>query len=112
MHWFDYLPFHAKEKFHVYHSPARSERLMSVLYCKTSIYVNNICFDHCMKPAIFGTRIATLNCLHKTLDEHSAFVYCCRSFKPLCAESATMRERERERERERKKERVRVCKQF
>ena len=30
---------------------------------------------------------------------------CCRSFKPLCAESATMREREREK----KKERVRVC---
>ena len=56
-----------------------------------------------MKPAIFGTRIATLNCLHKTLDQHSAFVYCCRSFEQLCAESATVRERER------KKESVRVC---
>src|SRR4029434_595354 len=95
------LPFHAKEKFHVYHSPARSELSMSVLYCKTSINVNNICFNHCMEPAIFGTRIATLNCLHETLDQHSAFVYCCRSFKPM--QRATIREGERE------KERVRVC---
>src|SRR4029434_9969475 len=105
MHWFDYLPFHAKEKCHVYHSPARSERSMSVLYCKTSINVNNISYNHKWKPAIFGTRIATLNCLHETLDQHSAFVYCCCAFKPICAESATMRERERERE----KKRVRVC---
>ena len=34
-----------------------------------------ICFNHWMKPAIFGTRITTLNCLHKTLDQHSAFAY-------------------------------------
>ena len=27
--WFDYLPFHVKEKFHVYHSTARSDRSMS-----------------------------------------------------------------------------------
>ena len=31
---------------HVYHSTARSERSMSVLYCKTLINLNNICFNH------------------------------------------------------------------
>src|SRR4029434_5711525 len=56
-----------------------------------------------MKPAIFGTRIATLNCLHETLDQHSAFVCCCRSFKPM------QRARRYGRERERKKECVCVC---
>ena len=52
-----------------------------------------------MKPTIFGTRVTTLNCLHKTLDQHSTFVYCCCSYKPLRAEERKG-EGERERERE------------
>ena len=32
-----------------------------------------------------ATRVGTLNCLHKSLDQHSAFVYCC-LFKSVCAE--------------------------
>jgi len=42
MHWFDYLPFHAKEKFHVYHSPARSERSMCELVATVlTVYCTN-----------------------------------------------------------------------
>ena len=53
-------------------------------------------------------RVGTLNCLHKTLDQHSAFVYCCCLFKPVCAERVRGSEREKKRASERARARSAV----
>src|SRR4029434_1376240 len=49
-----------------------------------------------MKPAIFGTRIATLNCLHETLDQHLFIVVVHLN---RCRGRDDKRGRERERKR-------------
>jgi len=41
------------------HSSLRAFNVGS-MYCKISINVNNICFNHWTKPAIFRTRVTTL----------------------------------------------------